>query len=267
MLLHACCGTQSEPGDDLFLPVTPPVDDVIVRHELNICKQLYWWWTRSCTAYCSVACFSGNKNAHAPIHFETSTAFIMDTGSTDHTCKESNFFVGKIMPCPKINIKGIGGQLNAKGSGTVKFKIVDGHGKTHEMLVHNVLHVPDSPVNLFSPQKFARDDESNGISGTCFLTCGNTSHFIWHNSKYIKTFNHPFQESLPILHVNEGFNAINMFNQFGNPMVCTVIEDRPIQPVSFNDSGDAIIPIHPNDSMAESNGPAVIDHVPDDLSE
>ena len=93
----------------------------------------------------------------------------MDTGSTDHICKESNLFVGKIMPCPKINIKGIGGQLNAKGYGTIKFKIVDDHGKTHEMLVHNVLHVPDSPVNLLSPQKLARDDDCDGISGTCFF--------------------------------------------------------------------------------------------------
>ena len=183
VLVHACRGTLREPGTDLFLQRTSPVDDVIVRHELNIHKQLCWWWTRSCTAFCSVACFSGNKNANTAVHFESSTTFIMDTGSTDHICKESNLFVGKIMPCPKINIKGIGGQLNAKGYGTIKFKIVDDHGKTHEMLVHNVLHVLDSPVNLLSPQKLARDDEYNGISGTCFLTCGNSSHFIWNNSK------------------------------------------------------------------------------------
>ena len=82
-----------------------------------------------------------------------------------------------------------------------------------------------------------------------FLTCGNSSHFIWNNSKYIKTISHPLQESLPILHVNEGFNAADMFHQFSNPMVCTVIEDHPIRPVRFDDSGDAIIPINPNDSM------------------
>ena len=90
----------------------------------------------------------------------------MDTGSTDYICKELNLFVEKNLPCLKINIKGIGGQLNGTGYGTIQFKINDDHGKTHEMIVHNVLHVPDSPVNLFSPQKFARDNECKGVSGT-----------------------------------------------------------------------------------------------------
>ena len=191
----------------------------------------------------------------------------MDTGSTDHICRESNLFVEKILPCPKISIKGIGGQLNASGYGTIKFKIVDDHGKTHEMLVHNVLHVPNSPVNLFSPQKFARDNESDGISGTCFLTGGTNSHFIWNNSKYIKTIHHPLEESLPVLHVNEGFNAMAMFNNFGNPMICTVCKDDPSRPVSFDESGDEVIPSTPFNSVVVPNGPAVIDDVPDDASE
>ena len=102
----------------------------------------------------------------------------METGSTDHICKELKLFVGKIMPCPKNNVKGIGGQLDATGYGTIKFRILDDHGKTHEMAVYNVLLVPTIPVNLFSPQKFARDDENNGVSGTCLLTGDNNFHLI-----------------------------------------------------------------------------------------
>ena len=52
----------------------------------------------------------------------------MDTGSTDHLCKDANLFIGKILPCPKINIKGIGGQLEATGYGTIRFKVMDDHG-------------------------------------------------------------------------------------------------------------------------------------------
>ena len=133
--------------------------------------------------------------------------------------------------------------------------------------MHNVLYVPNSPVNLFSPQKFARNDENMGISGTCFLTGGTNSHFIWNNSKYIKTINHPLEESLPILHVNEGFNAMAMFNEFKNPMICTVCTDVPNRPVSFDDSGDEIIPSKPFDSIVEPNGLAVIADVSDDASE
>ena len=36
--------------------------------------------------------------------FETSTTFIMNTGSADHLCKGANLFVEKISTCPKINI-------------------------------------------------------------------------------------------------------------------------------------------------------------------
>ena len=151
MLLDVYRGTIREPGADLFTKSTTLVTTVPIRYELNSRKRSYWWWTRSRTASCSVACFSGNKNENSQIHFETSTTFIMDTGSTDHICRESNLFVGKILPCPKINIKGIGGQLDATGYGTIKFNILDDHGTTHEFVVHNVLYVPNSPVNLFSP--------------------------------------------------------------------------------------------------------------------
>ena len=113
VLLDAYRGRLTEPGTDLFTPPTTLPKVVPTRYELNIRKRSYWWWTRSRTASCSVACFSGNKRENSQIHFETSTTFIMDTGSTDHICRDSNLFVGKILPCPKINIKGIGGQLDA----------------------------------------------------------------------------------------------------------------------------------------------------------
>ena len=57
-----------------------------------------------------------------------------------------------------------------------------------------------------------------------------------------------------------------MFIQFGNPMVCTVVNDGPIRPVSFDNSGDEIISSNPIDSMVEPNGPAMIEDVSDDLS-
>ena len=167
------------------------------------------------------------------------------------------------MLCPKINIKGINGQLDTTGYGTIKFNFLNDDGKTHELVVHNVLYVPNSPVNLFSPQKFARDDESNGVNGTCLLTGGNDSHFIWNHSKYIKTIHHSMQESLPILHVNERFNAMDMFNQFKNPMVCTVIDEESNRPVSFDDSGNTIIPEIPDRDLEVASGPAVVEDISD----
>ena len=199
--------------------------------------------------------------------FDTSTTFIIYTGSIDHLYKEANLFIGKISPCPKIDIKGIGGQLHAKGYGTIWFKLIDDHGKTNELTVHNVLYVPNSPVNLFSPQKFARDDEVYGISGTCLLTGGTNSHFIQNNSKYIKIIHYPLQESLPILHVNEGFNATALFSTCPNPLVCQAVSDLPPWGVSFDDKVDAIITMLSEQNPRDSTGPAVIEDASDDLSE
>ena len=65
VLLHAYSGTIRETGTDLFTKPTTLASAVPVRYKLNSRKQPYWWWTRSCTASCSVACFSLNKNANS----------------------------------------------------------------------------------------------------------------------------------------------------------------------------------------------------------
>ena len=75
------------------------------------------------------------------------------------------------------------------------------------------------------------------------------------------------QESLPILHVNEGFNAIAMFNKFNNPMVCTVIDEGSNRPVSFDGSGDTNIPDISNGDHEVASGPAVVEDISDEASE
>ena len=102
MLLNAYSCTVWETRADLFTTPTTLADEAPVRYKLNSRKQSYWWWTHSRTASCSVAYFSRNKNANSQIHFETSTTFTMDTGSTDHICRESNLFVGKLCLVPKL---------------------------------------------------------------------------------------------------------------------------------------------------------------------
>ena len=133
--------SHQDTGTELCSFLGSPADDSTVeQYVLNSRRRKYWWWTRSRTAHCTVASYSGNQITNSTVHFETSTTFIMDTGSTDHLCKDANLFIGKILPCPKINIKGIGGHLEATGYGTIRFKIMDDHGKQHILTVHNVLY-------------------------------------------------------------------------------------------------------------------------------
>ena len=210
---------------------------------------------------------SANKNESTPVSFEVeSVSFIMDTGSTDHVCRNRNLFIGNIVKCPEIDIKGIGGSLGAEGYGTIRFTIKDDHDKLHEMTIHNVLYIPNSPVNLFSPQRFAKDSCSkDGTAGSCLITSGEYSFFLWDESKYIKSIYHSKHESLPIMYVNEDFDTSSFFSESINPLICTVIkEDDTPKAVSFDDSGDIIIPME-----NRSNDPhaVMIEDIPDDASD
>ena len=195
-----------------------------------------------------------------------SVPFIMDTGSTDHVCKNRNLFVGNIVKCPEIDRKGIGEALGAEGYGTIRFTIKDDHDKLHEMTIHNVLYIPNSPVNLFSPQRFAKDSCSkDGTAGSCLITSGEYSFFLWDESKYIKSIYHSKHESLPIMYVNEDFDTSSFFSESINPLICTVIkEDDTPKAVSFDDSGDIIIPM---ENRSKDSHTVMIEDIPDDASD
>ena len=71
-----------------------------------------WWQFWIKIAYCNVASMSANVIKSTPVSFDVEcVSFMMDTGSTDHVCRNRNFFVGNVVKCPEINIKGIGGSL------------------------------------------------------------------------------------------------------------------------------------------------------------
>ena len=56
-----------------------------------------------------------------------------------------------------VKVKGIGGQsVEAKGIGTVKFKIEDDAGKVHVIKIKNTLYVPAVPISLICPQHWAQ---------------------------------------------------------------------------------------------------------------
>lgn len=84
--------------------------------------------------------------------FSHSVNFIMDTGTSQHICNDKTLFVDKLVKCNGVEIDGIGGSVTAKGVGTIKLSLIDDQHRPHNIILHNVLYVPSSPVNLISPQ-------------------------------------------------------------------------------------------------------------------
>jgi hypothetical protein len=134
-----------------------------------------------------------------------SLVFVVDTGSSDHLCKDKELFIGEIVPLQHVKLQGVGGLTEAKGYGTIKFNIFDDDGVEHNFTIHNVLYVPDAPMNLLSPQKWiagltAAERRSRG---TMSITFDDVTLLIWSGKRFMKTIHHRPDIGIPLLAVNE----------------------------------------------------------------
>ena len=107
--------------------------------------------------------------------------FVIDTGSTDHLCCNKSLFVGDIAPLRGVKLQGVGGLLEASGFGTIRFNLFDDNGASHTFTIHNVLYVPEAPMNLLSPQKWIAGlpSEEKLARGAMSITLNDISLLIW----------------------------------------------------------------------------------------
>ena len=137
--------------------------------------------------------------------------FAIDTCTSESICKHKELFVGKISPTKNIYVQGVGGQIRASGYGTIKIRIMDDDEKYHDIIIHNVLYVPQSPVNLLSPQKWSKFSKSK--CGTGEMTVGDTTLLFWDERKYSKVVPHHPELGIPIMTVNDGYTKSQAFFQ------------------------------------------------------
>ena len=107
--------------------------------------------------------------------------------------------------------------LNIVGWGTLNFKIDDENGRTHNISVLYTVHIPDLPLVLLSPHKWAQNltngtTETTGATSTvlrfhgyaktiCLNPCTNTPNFIstpvtLRYQEFSGTINHFDEDSL-----------------------------------------------------------------------
>ena len=110
------------------------------------------------------------------------------------------------------NVATIGGENHvANGIGDVTLSWTDDGGKIHHNLLQNVLHFPDSPVNILSVTAFANqlDDDY----GTSIKTMRKESVFEWSFGKFHRRIIHPKSNNLPQFMVNEGYDRFALFGR------------------------------------------------------
>eukprot|EP00957_Ditylum_brightwellii_P021479 1620396-Ditylum_brightwellii.AAC.2 len=112
--------------------------------------------------------------------------FGIDNCATGHELRE---------PPPGVGVIGIGGISKPSGLGTIVFTITDCKGSSHEIILENVLYVPEAPKNLILVTKWAEDRKDN-----CkILTRGTCSIFMWERDEFQKLVPHPVQCRIPML--------------------------------------------------------------------
>lgn len=133
----------------------------------------------------------------------------IDTCTSESIFKHKELFVGKIKSSNNIFVQGVGGKIKASGYGTVKLRISDDEGKPYDLLIHNVIYLPNSPINLISPQRWSKD--TGNPHGTGEITVGGNTLLFWNDHKASKLIPHHPEMGIPIMTFNDGYTKSSAF--------------------------------------------------------
>ena len=116
-------------------------------------------------------------------------------------CMSNNLsdFITELKPANNTKVKGAGGNLQVKGIGTLKWRIQDDQGNTHEIYIKNALYIPDLPISLLSPQHWSQQAKDNNPKkdGTWCATYATHCVLHWDQQRYTKTVQHDKRTNTP----------------------------------------------------------------------
>ena len=137
--------------------------------------------------------------------------FVVDTGTTFHVCEDCDLFTGPITKATDIFIKGVGGQIKVCGHGTIKIRVVDNMNENCDLIITNVLYIPESPTNIISPRLWS--ELTQNPSGAGEITIGGATLLFGDNNTHMKTITHHPHLNLPMFHGNRWRTMANLTNK------------------------------------------------------
>ena len=92
-----------------------------------------------------------------------SDSFIIGVDNHASKCMSNRrqHFVGPIQPLTNQRVQGVGGLLQVKGKGTIRWRIKDDDGKIRNVLIRGALYIPDLPICLLFPQHWSQQANDN----------------------------------------------------------------------------------------------------------
>ena len=152
-------GDESREGEQL----NTDLEDEKMKHYIWKSENKNMYRSRTVVSYLVTSLSSDSRPNNTGLNLDfDSHNFAIDLGSSDHVCSVKSLFIGDIKPLTNVNLQGIGGIIPATGFGTIQFSVTDDHGIQHVFTIHNVLYVPQAPMNdNVAPTNSLLDDDDD----------------------------------------------------------------------------------------------------------
>lgn len=86
---------------------------------------------------------------------ESTAIFHIGKNKSDFINLQKSGFIN-LQKINDVSLRGIGGDVSVPMKGTVKWKVQDDTGKTHEILIEDAYYVPEAPISLLCPRQWAQ---------------------------------------------------------------------------------------------------------------
>ena len=164
---------------------------------------------------------SQNKNFSAKLRSEVfdgdSDTIIVDNSANCVIWRHKHNFIPesyvKVDPKKTCGVSSAVGSGSPVGIGDLRIGWNDDDGKHHKFVLHQVFHIPDSPVNILGLSSFSKAIGDYQEKGTRINSSGQESIFSWDNGKFKKSFTHS-ESDMPEMTVNDGYAAFHRFCNF-----------------------------------------------------
>ena len=147
------------------------------------------------------------------VTFDTNSfPIVIDSGASSSAAPFKTDYIARTYKVlDRVVISGIASGLEAKGIGSVIYKIKDDDGIPIDLQIDKVLHLENLPTRILSPQQLLKQHHS--IGDNYFI---NSQHSTLKLGGYTKTIEYDPLSNLPLLYTESGINKIYNLIQDGN---------------------------------------------------
>jgi len=226
--------------------ITPKIRNKITRVASKNTKYDCWYFTKTSHHKTTM------NNRTNILHFDSDSVRI---GVDNHSSKSISFsskdFIRPIKPCNGV-LNGISGRIKIKGTGTVRWRILDDSGSVHAFKIKNFLYVPEAKIRLMSPQQWSKqsNDHFPRKNGTWCATYHDTCKLFWQQNKFTKTIKLDPNTNVAMMRTAPSYQKYDAFSSIhdkSHPIKC--IETCICRPVTINNDES----LNPDDNLFEIN--------------